>query len=73
MKDRMDWLLNWSGGTWVGLSTLVMLSLAVGEFIKTGHAPAWFVDTFGLYVVLLTLYVAQKPVNQWVGSKKEGQ
>jgi hypothetical protein len=32
LRDWIDKLLNWSGGAYVGLSTLVILGLAVAEY-----------------------------------------
>ena len=86
MKDLMDRILNWSGGSYVGLSTLTTVILAIAQFIsgepvilqgKDGpeiwiihRVPEWWVAVpFGVFMVILTLYVAQKPVNTWIGNK----
>ena len=33
-REWVDKLLNWSGGAYVGLSTIVVLGLAVAEFVS---------------------------------------
>lgn len=77
MKDFMDRILNWSGGTYVGLSTLVMLGLAVAQaWNNKWTAPEWFVGGVGLYTVILALFVARQPIASLadrLGKKAEGQ
>jgi hypothetical protein len=86
VKELMDRLLNWSGGTYVGASTLVVLGLAVAEFalgvpvlvgdeIRYVHkAPEWLIAVpMGVYAVILTLYVVQRPVNTLVEKKNGGE
>ena len=34
IKDYIDRVLNWSGGSYVGLATLVVLGMGVAEFIS---------------------------------------
>jgi len=34
VKDWIDKLLNWSGGSYVGLATLTVLGLGIAEFIS---------------------------------------
>jgi len=79
MKEFIDRLLNWSGGSYVGLATLTMLGLAVAEYVSGSpftvqgpkgvevwvlhKAPEWFVGTVGLYTVILGLFVAKKPIS----------
>ena len=33
-KDAMDRILNWSGGSYVGLATLTAIGLAIAEFVS---------------------------------------
>jgi len=52
IRDWMDKLVNWSGGAYVGLSTIVILGLAVAEFIS--GSPVTIVGPDGRNIVYLT-------------------
>jgi hypothetical protein len=51
LRDWIDKLLNWSGGAYVGLSTLVILGLAVAEYCN--GAPVSIVGPDGKNVIYL--------------------
>jgi hypothetical protein len=64
MRGVMDWIFNWSGGAYVGLSTSTVLFLAVAESYKGGwKAPDWFVGNVGIYMVILGLFWLGKPAK----------
>ena len=64
MKEFMDKVFNWSGGVYVGLSTLTILFLAVAQAWKHNWiAPDWFVNNFGIYVIILGLFWLGKPAK----------
>ena len=86
IKDRIDGILNWTGGSYVGASTLTVLGLAIAEFCSgkpvsvagpkgpeiyiLHQTPEWLIGVpFGVFMIILTLYVAQKPVNTWIGNR----
>ena len=85
IKDRIDKLINLSGGSYVSLATMTVLGLAIAEFIS-GHpfavtengrevtyivhtAPEWFVSAVGVYTIILGVFALSKPVNTYVNSK----
>jgi len=50
-RDAIDKFFNWSGGAYVGLSTMVILGLAVGEFVS-GH-PSYVIGPEGKNVIYI--------------------
>lgn len=85
MRDWIDKTLNWSGGAYVGLSTLVVVALAVAQYaagepvvVKVDgkdviymvhRAPEWYVGLVGIYTVILGLFWAGKPLNTYIAQK----
>jgi len=50
-REWVDKLLNWSGGAYVGLATLVVLGLAVAEFIS--GSPSYVLGPDGKNVIYI--------------------
>lgn len=85
VRDWIDKTLNWSGGAYVGLSTLTIVALAVAEYAAgvpqvvqvdgkdvvymVHRAPEWYVGTIGIYTVILALFWAGKPLNTYIAQK----
>lgn len=51
IRDLMDKLVNWSGGAYVGLSTIVILGLAIAEYCN--GAPVSIVGGDGKAVIYM--------------------
>jgi hypothetical protein len=86
LREAIDKVFNWSGGAYVGLSTLTVLGLAVAEYAAGApvsvvgpdgkniiymahHAPDWFVNSIGVYTIILTVFAASKPINTFIAQK----
>lgn len=59
------------GGVFVGISTVAVTFMAVGEFLKNGFkAPAWYVDIpLGVYAFILGLFVVRKGSEYFMDSR----
>lgn len=82
LRDFLDRIFNWSGGSYVGLATLMIFGMALAQFIigepvaflvdgktvlRVVHkAPDWLVSPVGVYTVILGLFVVAKPINTLV-------
>lgn len=86
LRDIVDKMFNWSGGAYVGLSTFIVLGLAIAEYLSgsptyiTGpdgrniiyivhKAPDWFVNSIGVYTIILTVFAMSKPINTLIAQK----
>ena len=61
-REWVDKLLNWSGGAYVGLSTIVVLGLAVSEFIS--GSPSYVLGPNGNNVI----YIVHKAPEWFVSA-----
>lgn len=59
------------GGVFVGISTVAVTFMAVGEFLKNGFkAPAWYVSIpLGVYAFILGLFVVRKGSEYFMDSR----
>lgn len=59
------------GGVYVGMATVAVIIMALGEFVKSGwKAPAWYVSVpFGIYAFILGVFVVRKGAEYYMDSR----
>jgi hypothetical protein len=59
------------GGVYVGMATVVVTFMAVGEFVRNGwKAPAWYVAVpLGVYAFILGVFVVRKGAEYYMDSR----
>lgn len=59
------------GGVYVGISTIAVTIMALGEFAKNGwKAPAWYVAVpLGVYAFILGVFVVRKGAEYYIDSR----
>jgi hypothetical protein len=59
------------GGVYVGIATVVVTIMALGEFFKGGwKAPAWYVAVpLGVYAFILGVFVVRKGAEYYMDSR----
>lgn len=64
-------IFDQKGGVFVGISTIAVTFMAVGEFIWSGwKAPAWYVAIpLGVYAFILGLFVVRKGSEYFIDSR----
>jgi hypothetical protein len=59
------------GGVYVGMATVAVTFMALGEFVKNGwKAPAWYVAVpLGVYAFILGVFVVRKGAEYYMDSR----
>jgi len=59
------------GGVYVGMATVAVTIMALGEFVKNGwKAPAWYVAVpLGVYAFILGVFVVRKGAEYYMDSR----
>jgi len=59
------------GGVYVGMATVAVTIMALGEFVHSGwEAPAWYVAVpLGVYAFILGVFVVRKGAEYYMDSR----
>lgn len=71
IREFLTKLFDQRGGVYVGISTIAVTFMAIGEFVAGGwKAPSWYVAIpLGVYAFILGLFVVRKGSEYYIDSR----